>query len=106
LTPEKSVDCEVLADTGATLTLLPPDVVQRLGLQAQKDVEFSLADGRSLRRPVGVALIGINGDAVPARVIFGQPGGASLLGLTVLEQLGLAVDPVARRLVPAKLLLY
>jgi hypothetical protein len=29
-----------------------------------------------------------------------------LLGLTVLEQLGLAVDPVQRRLVPTDFLLY
>ena len=69
MTPEKSVDCEVLADTGATLTLLPPDVVQRLGLQAQKDVEFSLADGRSLRRPVGVALIGARGRSLDHLII-------------------------------------
>jgi len=33
-------------------------------------------------------------------------GDAALLGLTVLEQLGLAVDPVQRRLVPTDFLLY
>jgi hypothetical protein len=42
----------------------------------------------------------------PCRVVFGESGDAVLLGLTALEQLGLAVDPVQRRLVPADFLLY
>ena len=43
---------------------------------------------------------------MPCRVVFGDPDDSSLVGLTVLEQLGLAVDPVGRRLVPADFLLY
>ncbi|MFQ5914890.1 MAG: hypothetical protein ACE5JS_17115 [Nitrospinota bacterium] len=34
------------------------------------------------------------------RVVLGESGDAVLLGLTVLEQLALAVHPVQRRLVP------
>jgi hypothetical protein len=48
----------------------------------------------------------VSEDAAPCRVVFGEPEDAVLLGLTVLEQLGLAVDPVERRLVPADFLLY
>jgi hypothetical protein len=39
-------------------------------------------------------------------VIFGEADDGVLLGLTVLEQLGLAADPVQRRLVPTDFLLY
>jgi len=48
----------------------------------------------------------VNGEAVPCRVVFEESGDAILLGLTVLEQLGMAVDPVQRRLVPTDFLLY
>lgn len=48
----------------------------------------------------------MNGEPVPCRVVFGEPEDASLLGLTVLEQLGLAADPVQRRLVSTDFLLY
>jgi hypothetical protein len=51
-------------------------------------------------------VIAIDGDSVPCRVLFGEADDAVLLGLTVLEQLGLAVDPVQRRLVPTDFLLY
>jgi hypothetical protein len=50
--------------------------------------------------------VAINGDSTPCRVLFGEPGDANLLGLTVLEQLGLAADPVQHRLIPAEFLLY
>ena len=39
------------------------------------------------------------------RVVFGQEGDAAVIGLTVLELLGLIVDPVDQRLVPKDYLL-
>jgi predicted aspartyl protease len=69
-------------------------------------VSLVLADGHRAERSVGDAAVAVNGEAVPCRVVFGEPGDAVLLGLTVLEQLGLAVDPVQRRLVPTDFLLY
>jgi clan AA aspartic protease len=98
--PGKTAECQVQVDTGATLTVLPGDFLARLGVTPQVTKEFKLADGRLMSRPVGEARIRVNGDAVVGRVVFGEPGDASLLGVTVLEGLGLMVDPVARRLVP------
>jgi hypothetical protein len=37
-------------------------------------------------------------------VVFGEPEDAAVLGLTVLDQLSLAVDPARRRLVPGRFL--
>jgi aspartyl protease family protein len=95
-----------LANTGATLTVMPGEVLDRLGVQRLRSVSLVLADGRRAQRDVGEAMVAVNGDSVPCRVVFGESGDAVLLGLTVLEQLGLAVDPVQRRLVPADFLLY
>ena len=95
-----------LADTGATLAVIPGRILDDLGIVRRRRVSLVLADGRRQQREVGDATIALNGDSVPCRVVFGEPGDAILLGLTVLEQLGLAVDPVQRRLIPADFLLY
>ena len=95
-----------LADIGATLTVIPGAVLEGLGAERLRRVSLVLADGHRAERDVGEAAVTINGDSTPCRVLFGEPGDATLLGLTVLEQLGLAVDPVQRRLIPAEFLLY
>jgi clan AA aspartic protease len=101
-----SEEITALADTGATLTVLPGEVLRRLEVEKLRKVSLLLADGRRAERDVGDAAVAVNGEAVPCRVVFGESGDAVLLGLTVLEQLGLAVDPVQRRLVPTDFLLY
>jgi len=95
-----------LADTGATLTVVPGDILLRLGIEKLRTVPLVLADGRRSERHIGEAVVAVNGESVPCRLVFGEPGDAVLLGLTVIEQLGLAVDPVQRRLVPTDFLLY
>ena len=54
----------------------------------------------------GHGAVVVNGETVPRRVVFGKSGDAVLLGLTVLEQLGLAVAPVQRRIIPTDFLLH
>jgi predicted aspartyl protease len=105
-TGAQSEPVTALADTGATLAVLPGPILDRLRIQRLRKVGLILADGRRTERDVGDAAITLNEESVPCRVVFGEPDDASLVGLTVLEQLGLAVDPVGRRLVPADFLLY
>lgn len=105
-TGERSEEVTALADTGATLTVVPGDVLRQLGIPTVRRVSLVLADGRRAQREVGEAHVAVNGEPVPCRIVFGEPEDATLVGLTVLEQLGLAVDPVQRRLVPADFLLY
>jgi len=106
LTGARSEEILALADTGATLTVVPGAILQQLGIHKVRKVPLVLADGSRAERDVGDAAVGVNGESVPCRVIFGEAGDATLLGLTVLEQLGLAVDPVQRRLIPTDFLLY
>jgi clan AA aspartic protease len=105
-TGARSEPMVALADTGATLTVIPGALLEGLGVQRLRGVPLVLADGRRIQRDVGEASVAVDGDSTPCRVLFGEPGDPILLGLTVLEQLGLAVDPVQRRLIPAEFLLY
>ena len=101
-----SEEITALADTGATLSVVPGPLLESLGIEKVRTVSLVLADGRRAQRHVGDAVVAVNGDAAPCCVVFGEADDAPLLGLTVLEQLGLAVDPVQRRLVSADFLLY
>ncbi len=102
----RSEEITALADTGATLTVVPGSLLERLGIEKIRKVSLVLADGRRVPRDVGDAVVAVNGDSAPCRIVFGESEDAALLGLTVLEQLGLAVDPVQRRLVSTDFLLY
>ncbi len=105
-TGARSEAITALADTGATLTVVPGEILETLGIPKVRRVSLVLADGRRTQREICDAAIAVNGESAPCRVVFGEPGDAVLLGLTVLEQLGLAVDPVQRRLIPTDFLLY
>jgi predicted aspartyl protease len=104
-TGARSEELIALADTGATLTVVPGDILHRLGIPRLRTISLVLADGR-VERGVADAAVSRDGESVPCRVVLGEPGDAVLIGLTVLEQLGLAVDTVQRRLIPTDFLLY
>ena len=95
-----------LVDTGATLSVFPAPVLDEAGVERIGKVGLRLADGRRIERDVGDVRMRLEGQAVWARVVFGEPSDPTLIGLTVLEQLGLTVDPVQRRLVPTEFILY
>lgn len=97
--PSLSKPIRVLVDSGATFTQLPAAVLDKAGVPRLREVKLTLADGRKIVRSVGPAFVKVNGSIVTCDVIFAEKGDASLLGVITLEAAGLAIDPVARRLV-------
>ena len=95
----RSVDVETLVDTGATHTLLPRDVLNRLGVDVIERVAFQLADQRVVNYDVGEVRLWLDGRERTVLVVFGPEDAIPLLGATTLELFNLAVDPVSRRLV-------
>ena len=88
-----------LVDTGATFSKLPSSVLRRLGVRPDFETRVELGDGRRIRRQVGYVRLGVAGKRAPVPVMFGGRGEEPLVGATTLEILGLAPDPVHRRLV-------
>jgi clan AA aspartic protease len=93
-------EVEALVDTGATNTVVPADVLVRLGIQPYRKSVFELADGRELELDIGRAWIRVDGQQEFSQVVFGPPGSSPILGAITLEEMNLAVDPVGKRLVP------
>jgi clan AA aspartic protease len=92
---------EAIVDTGATYTMVPRSMLDRLGVVPHRRTRLKLADGRVEERDVGRTWIRIDGESEVSLVVAGEEGTEPLLGAHALEGLGLAVDPVHKRLVPA-----
>jgi len=99
--PTMRVTLGLLVDTGATWTTLPGDVAADIGAAQLGMRRVRLADGRVEEWPAAAIHITLDGHEGPTFCLIGPRGGPSLLGAVTLEELGLAVDPAARRLVPA-----
>lgn len=91
-----------LVDTGSSLTFVPREMLERLGVQPTEWEEFELGDGRVIEREVGQTWVRVEGRALIRKVGFGEPGDASVLGTDTLEGAGLAADPVNQRLIPVR----
>lgn len=105
LNTEKSVEEKFLVDSGAHYTVLPYGIVKKLGIKPAWTQEFSLADGKTIKRQIGSALIRFENKEAAATVVLGQKGDAALLGVTTLENFGLMIDPFKRKLYHSKLML-
>lgn len=95
----------LLVDTGASLSIIPRDILEGLGIRPEDVETFEVADGRPMSRQVGPAVIRYQGKAAGTQVIFGDPGDTPLLGVSTLEELGLQLDQRSGRLEKAKRLL-
>jgi clan AA aspartic protease len=103
--PVNEVEVELIVDTGATYTVIPTSTLNKLGINPTRTVQVMLADNRVIEKPmgeVGIEIEGYRASATP--VIFGDEG-INLLGSVTMEQLGLAPDPVSKRLRPTVVLL-
>ena len=106
LDPAREITCQALVDTGAWRLMLPRAWKEQLGtLQVGRTVEMLTADQRVVSGEVcGPVTIQIEGfEPVWSEVTFVDmelEGGRyrPLLGYTVLEQAGIAVDVVGGRL--------
>jgi predicted aspartyl protease len=87
------------------LCLVPRPVLARLGIAEQGKRRFRLADGTTIERAVGIAALKVAGQITGTDVIFGEPNDKPLIGVTALEQIGLAPDPVTGQLKPLEMLL-
>ena len=98
--PKQSLTIDLLVDTGATWTMLPGEIVGRLGLATPRQRLVTLASGERVSYPAGQVAIQLNGEEIITIFLAGPAGSLTLLGAVTLEEFGLAPDPVRKTLVP------
>jgi clan AA aspartic protease len=94
----ESIDATV--DTGATNTMLPANLLRKLGVTPYRKSVFELGDGRQVEFDVGRTWVKVDGQQEFTQIIFGADDTEPLLGAMTLKEMALAVDPVRRQLVP------
>ena len=111
------VDCEVvnirhsakraevaklLVESRLDYTWIPAAALEQAGVQVvKKDRAFVMANGQTITRSAGYAIVRAGGFETVDEVVFGQPGDLALLGARTLEGFGATVDARSKRLVAA-----
>ncbi len=85
-------EVEFLVDTGATLSVVPRALAEKLALKANRSQRVVIAGGQRDVWPIAEAKLLLNGQEITTPC-FIAPDGPALLGAVALESLFVAVDP-------------
>ena len=99
--PTKSLEVDAVIDTGATMLVLPQNLVDELGLKKIREATVKYANNQTQKKSVYAGLVvelkgRIGSFEAVAEIIGSEP----LVGQIVLEALDLVVDPRTRTLIP------
>ena len=67
-------------------------------------MQFRTIEGRLIERDVAVVYVASDGYSAPDLVVMAEPGEMEVIGAHSMEGLGLAADPVQKKLVPTVML--
>jgi len=97
----KGVDVpKLLVDTGSEYTWIPTPLLERIGIKREKkDIQFVMANGQTITRSVGFAVVHVADTFTVDEIVFAEPGDLAILGARSLEDLNLTVDSRRKKLV-------
>jgi predicted aspartyl protease len=91
---------KLLVDSGSEATWIPEPILTKAKLPvSKKDVRFLMANGQTITRSIGYAVVRAAGFETVDEVVFGQPGELRHLGARTLEGFGAVVDARHKKLV-------
>src|SRR5215467_12592962 len=84
---------KMLVDTGSDYTWIPAKFLEKIGVEREKkDLPFLMANGESVTRSVGFAIIRLDKYFTIDEVVFAERGDLALLGARTLDGLNLTVE--------------
>ncbi len=93
-----SYEADFLVDTRAIDCLAPEDKLIEAGIEVKGKAVYELSNGEPVEYKYGFALVELMGEETVAHIIFGPKDCEPILGVTALENIGIIVDPVTRKL--------
>ena len=91
---------EAMVDSGATYTVLPASILERLGVVPHGVRSFVLADYSSVERGFGRTWMRLDGREDISPVVFYRADAQPSPGAVTMEISSLDIDPVNERLIP------
>ena len=99
--PKREIELEAVIDTGATMLVLPQNVIDKLNLRKMREVKVRYANNKTeIKSIYGVVTVEMCGRAGEFNVLAEPEGAQPLVGQIILEQLDLIVDPSTRKVIP------
>src|SRR5438128_4343701 len=99
--PERRQPVELLVDSGYTYTVVAAALLRGLHVVPTERRRVVTIAGQLAERDAAEVLITLEGRTLHTVCLFGDAGDLDVLGAYTLEGLGLGVDPVQRKLIPA-----
>lgn len=97
--PSKSEEIDAVIGTGATMLVLPQDLVDRLGLRKIREAKVRYANREVRPKGIyGIVALQIQGRIGNFDVLAEVPGSEALVGQIVLEELDLVIHPATKKL--------
>ena len=92
----------LLVDSGSEYTWIPEQDLKNAEIAvSKKDVSFIMANGQSITRHIGYAILRCQDFETVDEVVFGREGDLRLLGSRTLEGFGAVLDAREKKLVAA-----
>ena len=98
--PEKIEEVEALVDTGAALSWVHRERLEKMGIVPLRRMGFRAIDGSIIERDTAAVWVASNGFTGPDTVVIAERNDMEVIGVHTIEGLGLAADPVQKKLVP------
>jgi len=95
---------DAFVDTGAAFSWISRARLQRLGVVPSRKMSFRTIEGRLLERDMATVYVSTDQYSVPDVVVMAEEGEMEVMGAHTIEGLGMAADPVQKKLVPTVML--
>lgn len=100
--PRKSAQVvSLLVDTGSDHTSLPAKVLEKIGVKREKDVTLTMANGQTITRSAGYAIIRYDEFQTIDEVVFAEHGDELLIGARTLSGFNARLDLLQGKIVDA-----
>lgn len=97
--PGREEEFELWVDTGAAYSWISRKRLASLGIQAVDRMQFRTIEGRVIERELAPVFLRVNGHTGGDNVVLAEETDMEVLGSHTLESLGMAADPVQKKLV-------
>jgi len=101
---KKFLKKRLLVVSGAVYSVLPKEDLLKLGIKPDRKQIFVLANNEEIEKEVGEARFYYNEFARTTPVVFGNKG-VYLIGAVTLENMGMVIDPINRKIEPLRMTL-
>jgi predicted aspartyl protease len=98
--PDKAEEVVAMVDTGAAFSWIHRERLERTGLVGLRRMGFRAIDGSIIERDTAAVWVGSDDFTGPDTVVVAERNDMEVIGAHTIEGLGLAADPVQKRLVP------